>query len=362
MSRLLSPNFRDLTNELRFVEVKRLYEEFIFQKKCLNEDSCSQVHRNAYIDYPSTLIALYDWIGKYVVTSSLSELQKFLPLLSNRIVWPVPGTTTTRSSSKPNRIVIAYVPGAPWQWEIELDESQADKVWTVNPEADDSYAFEAETNVCRLQDFVVTCLLWDLISNAPCKFQSDFTAAHFVTTKEYERCLWDSNHLPGRRLQVFEWNGVLVAKDGDVFQFGTNDAGAEALLQLRGPVSALTIMFRTRKRRLVDCEIFEIKIKRIQGDGNSGVVCIEVGQLTRYRFWQQLGESVEFDELLAAFVRATQEPSYGSHVINYEGESTSESQRTSQSQAVVSFVESVIERIDPRFQEQCRNIVSSDQC
>jgi len=119
-------------------------------------------------------------------------------------------------------------------------------------------------------------------------------------------------------------------------------------------LETVTIHFLRRKDRVTDWERFDIMVH------SSGTVAVEIGQLTHYTFHQQLPMVVQMDGFLAELEDATREDAFGSYSIRYEGDCLIEGTPLRSTANLKAFVDSVIDRIDSRFQRQCREIIDAD--
>jgi len=91
----------------------------------------------------------------------------------------------------------------------------------------------------------------------------------------------------------------------------------------------------------------------------SGTVAIEVGRLTHYTFRQQLHSRQSIAKLLVQLRESESSEHFGSYSMETsEKESEIKSNRIAPNQTLNDFLDQIIDQIEPRFQQQCRDILA----
>jgi hypothetical protein len=356
--------FASLTEAEKMRKAMSLYDSLVLIRPEMVEVANPKIDFRSYADFPLPLRELYDWITRFELAMQCEESRWLLPFPSNSIEWPIP--TMEKGGLTPSqngRVVIAFLPGGPYQWEVELKSDASDLVWTVDIDSSTpnktSYGVDLPPITCR--QFITTFLFVDAIRNAPTHFASEYVANKFFQDGLSKTPIWKGQLFPSRPIEIFDWSGILVASEADSLHFGTDETGSARLLGYRGPLTSLKLHFMKRSPNMIETENFQIEVCRIGDAGTSGTVQVEVGQLTSYRFWQQFANTVRFDELANELVDAQRRPCFGCHTFMNEGESHFVSKRTLKTEKLISFVESVIAGVEPRFRSQCKEIVAADE-
>lgn len=107
--------------------------------------------------------------------------------------------------------------------------------------------------------------------------------------------------------------------------------------------------------KMTDWERFEIFVH------HSGTVAVEVGRVTYYTFRQQIDDCVRVEAMLAVLSPAdsSSDTSFGSFCVKRKGQTEVVSVAAMRTQGLIDFVESVVQKMDCRFHDQCRNILAS---
>lgn len=362
MSMFNLAQFQTLAADERLTIAMSFFESFVLSQPKFELLQVSSVDPVTYSELPASLVRVYDWISKFALKEKNEDTRQLQPFDSDSLEWAIPGISLQGFSSvRKDRSVIAWIPGGPYRCEVEMKQADSNVVYIVNSDDVDEFPDDYTSVPMDLSDFITTFLLSEAVRKASLSIASNYIATKFRNSAHSVAPFWIGSLFPDQRIEFFDWDGILVEKDSDNYCFGADSSRVSQLQELRGKVTGFKMFFFKRCNPISQSERFEISVQRIPADERSGRVTIEVGKLTSYQFWQQFGETVQFDALAKSLTAASGAHSYGSHFFTYEGEGSAQGVLTLRIEELVSFVDSVIERIDPRMQDQCREIVSSTQ-